>query len=272
MPIALALMPLVNLQAAIVVTENSETIVNEIVESGTLVGGRYLSEQVLDFNNNKKGSISAEAWILLQDDLGDTNPETFSVSGTDFAKLQANLAALDQLTESSSAIASEPNYYASYSEDVPFPTSDINPILLAQPEIQPSKKVDAGASTTFSVTFDIGLAPKLANLNLDWTIDPNNDSDQVEVTWELKKNGVPSLGISGSDMESGSINESTILSQGSYELIITLNAPIHNYSNHNKTLFAQLDSVYFEVVDIPEPCSAGLLIIGFFTMLMRRLR
>lgn len=128
----------------------------------------------------------------------------------------------------------------------------------------------AGASATYTVSFDVTQAGRQANLSLGYSL--NN----ATISWELTgTDGMASPpGINSIDSLTGTdnITQSANLDIGSYLLTIKIDLPITSRQPNTETSEA-IDHVTFEVIAaVPEPSSSLLFGLGLGSMLFLRQR
>lgn len=239
------------------------TNVEGTVETFTSSTDPIFSQQTLQYNGNHEGLTRAGASAMQFTDLGDGQ---FSYEAGNVSSAPLPLSGWPT-TDSSNG---------------PFGGADTNIVdsqILENPNTK--AKIRAGALTTFTVTFELGIGEvKQANLWLNYTIEiANGNQNTAAVEWNLSKE-LQTLGISSRDarnlegvdtVNTGTLSE--VLDQpGTYTLTISADIPYQDFNNANKTALATLDAVYFEVVNIPEPSTSCLLALAAVTLLGRKRR
>lgn len=204
--------------------------------------GFISSAQDLNYNASNTGEIHSTADQFIQGQPA--GPDSFSLTGSAFASVGAN-------------------------------TPDIASTR--------SGPIEASASVEYTITFDLAASEtKWANFLCDYTIViANPQQNQIDITWGLVGPSGAIPGISGTSsftslmtaFSQSSGTQSAFLNEaGTYTLTLTGNMPAQDFNNQNRVVDLQFDSVYFEVVQVPEPHQFVFLMVACIGVMMVRRR
>jgi hypothetical protein len=154
------------------------------------------------------------------------------------------------------------------------------------------QKIDIGAFAQYTIEFELGVGEtKIANLDMTYRIALDNDqSNSAVVSWELLGPGMNRINdFSFTDTRSHNplapppantpvdeivdVNSTVTLTEaGTYTFTIFTQIPDQDFNNGKKSAIAEVTDFYAEVVNIPEPSSSSLLLLGSASFLLRRKR
>lgn len=207
----------------------------------------FSSIQLADFQGNGGNADVAAAL----DDLSYSVPDgtgTFAYSGKDFGRVSVtDNAKANSPNNNSIDIRSFAQYTFSFELD-PGET------MLANFDFTYSVKIDNDVQNSASVFWEL-TTPESARSDIFREIDYFNTpvSDPVD--------------------ETVNVMQSAILDQaGIYNFTLWAEIPEQEFKNSKKDVIVTFDDVYMEVINIPEPSSASLLMLAGCTFLLRRKR
>ena len=128
------------------------------------------------------------------------------------------------------------------------------------------------ATATHTIEFELGVNEVVdVSFNLTYSIIESNA--EAEVNWTLNGPDPNTTAIGGTDSTPGTnssnIQTTTLSAPGTYTLTITAAIPNQSFGS-NRSASANLDSLTFTAISVPEPSSTIMLVVGLTGFIWRR--